>query len=632
MPLTLLLGPLALLVVLALALGNLRRRQRRERRLEALGAVADAFATGDSLARATSDGDAPVDRLALRLNRMIEQLEGERRALRDSEQLLRSLIDAAPIGILVLDHEGRIDQANPAAAEMFDRSAQQLRQQRADDLLVGQDAWPRLLAQPNRCLEFAAQRERGDFSLEACCTPFQRGGQPRQLLLVRDISDRKQAENRLHYLAHYDPLTGAANRAQLLARLDLGLQCGEAQALLFIDLDHFKRVNDTLGHDIGDLLLRAVAERLRKQLPPGALLARLGGDEFIVQLSGSLVLQAEPLAERLLQAFRLPFHVRQYELFSSPSIGITCSQNGERHGSATQLLKEADLALYQAKSHGRNRLAHFDSRLAEDAELRRQLEAELRVALLRDEFELYYQAQIDRAGGPPSFEALLRWHSPRRGLVGSAQFMPVLEDSGLIIDATRWVVRQACRQLRHWQAEGRDWNIAVNLSPLDFRQSDLAGRLLAIIAEEQPPLGRLELEITETALLDANPQVLDCLHTLKRAGLPLFLDDFGTGYASLSYLQQFPFDGVKIDRQFVAGLPDSRESVALVRGILVIAEQLGMRVVAEGVENERQAEFLCAHGCRRLQGYLYSRPQSAAACARFASSAAPTAAARAERA
>ncbi|WP_455232523.1 putative bifunctional diguanylate cyclase/phosphodiesterase [Geopseudomonas aromaticivorans] len=618
MHLSQLLGPFALLATLLLALGSLlgllRRRQAR-RRLAALGAVADAFAAGNSLTRADATDNDAIGQLAQRFNHMIAQLEGERRALRDSEQLLRSLIEAAPVGMLVLDQQGNIDSANPAAAQIFGSSPEQLRSHRAGDLLIGQDAWSRLLEQPNRSLEFAARRDRGSFALEASCTPFLRDGQPLQLLLVRDIDDRKLAENRLHYLAHYDPLTGIANRTQLLARLELGLQCGAAQALLFIDLDHFKRINDTLGHDIGDLLLRGVAERLRKHAPPGALLARLGGDEFIVLLSGGQVEQADSLAEQLLQSFRLPFHVRQYELFTSPSIGITRQQGG--HTSATQLLKEADLALYHAKSRGRNRLAHFDHQLADDAEQRRRLEEELRAALLRHEFELYYQPQIDRDGQAHTFEALLRWHSPSRGLVNSALFMPVLEETGLIIEATRWVFRQACRQLRHWQDEGRDWNIAVNLSPLDFRQGDLAGTLLAIIAEEQPPVQRLELEITETTLLDADQQIIDSLLALKRAGLTLFLDDFGTGYASLTYLQHFPFDGVKIDRQFVAGLPDSRESVALVRGILVIAEQLGMQVVAEGVANQRQADFLRAHHCQRLQGYLFGRPQSASACSRL---------------
>ena len=615
MPLLQLPGLFALLALLALGLGillGLRHRQRSQRRLSSLAAVADAFAAGNNLVRAEIGGGDAIGQLAQHLNHMIGQLEDERRALRDSEQQLRSLINAAPVGMLVIDPQGRIDSANPAAAQIFDCPPQQLCAQNADDLLLGQDAWARLLAQPNCNLEFAARRGTGSFPLEASCTPFLRGGQALQLLLVRDIGDRKAAENRLHYLAHFDPLTGIANRTHLLARLELGLQCGEAQALLFIDLDHFKRINDTLGHEIGDQLLRGVAERLRKCVPPGALLARLGGDEFIVLLSAELAMQADAVAEQLLQAFRQPFHVRQYELFTTPSIGIALHADGQT--SASQLLKAADLALYQAKNRGRNRLAHFDHSLADDAEQRRQLEAELRSALARDEFELYYQPQIDRDGRQRTFEALLRWHSPRRGLVGSAQFMPVLEETGLILEATRWVFRQACRQQRQWQAEGRDWGIAVNLSPLDFRQSDLAGTLLAILAEEQPQAQRLELEITESTLLDADQQVLDTLHALKQAGLTLFLDDFGTGYASLAYLQFFPFDGVKIDRQFVAGLPDCRESVALVRGILVIAEQLGMQVVAEGVENRRQADFLRRNGCPRLQGFLFGRPQSAAAC------------------
>ena len=611
MPLPLLSGLLAALALLLLALGGLwlYRRQRDTRRLNALAAAADAFAAGDRLARGESGRDDAIGRLAQRLNHVIEQLEDERRALRDSEQLLRSLINAAPVGMLVLDRDGRIDSANPAAAQIFGCPVASLCRRRADELLIGQDAWARLLAQPNRNLEFAARRGDGSFPLEASCTPFPRHGQTMQLLLARDIGNRKQAENRLHYLAHFDPLTGTANRTHLLARLELGLQCGEAQTLLFLDLDHFKRINDTLGHEIGDRLLCKVAERLRLRLPTGAMLARLGGDEFVVLLTANLAGQAETLAERLLQDFRQPFQVNQYELFTSPSIGIAHQQDGQ--ASASQLLKQADLALYQAKNRGRNRLAHFDQRLAEEAEQRHRLEAELRNALARDEFELYYQPQIDLHGHRGTFEALLRWHSPQRGLVKSAQFMTVLEETGLILEATRWIFRQACRQLRQWQAEGRDWGIAVNLSPLDFRQTDLAGTLLAILAEEQPPVHRLELEITETTLLDADQQVLDCLHALHHAGLTLHLDDFGTGYASLAYLQFFPFDGVKVDRQFVTGLPDCRESVALVRGILVIAEQLGMRVVAEGVENARQAEFLLNNGCHLQQGYLYGRPQPA---------------------
>ncbi len=609
---------LLLLLGLGLLLNHLHNRLIT-RRLLRFGQVAEAFAAGASQVRADTAGSDEISQLARRFNHMVGQLEEERGALRASEEQLRSLIEAAPVGMLVVDAGGRIDSANPAAATLFACAPQQLCGQPVDRLLLGPDAWPRLLAQPNQSLEFAARRGAGSFALEASCTPFQRGGQALQLLLLRDISDRKEAENRLHYLAHYDTLTGIANRAHLQARLELGLQCGESQALLFLDLDHFKQINDTLGHDIGDLLLCGVAERLRRLVPTGALLARLGGDEFIVLLPGALSSQADSLAAQVLEAFRAPFAVRQFELFSSPSIGIAVQQDGQ--GSATQLLKEADLALYQAKGRGRNRLAHFDQGLASAAEQRRQLEEDLRNALARDEFELYYQPQVDAQGRIDCCEALLRWHSPQRGLVGSAEFMPVLEETGLIIEVTRWTFRQACRQQRQWQAEGRDWGIAVNLSPLDFRQSDLAGALLAILAEEQPQPARLKLEITETTLLDADQQVLDTLHALRQAGLTLLLDDFGTGYASLTYLQFFPFDGVKIDRQFVAGLPERRDSAALVRGILVIAEQLGMQVIAEGVEQPRQAEFLLAHGCQRLQGYLFGRPQPLASL--IANAAAP---------
>ncbi|WP_049338946.1 putative bifunctional diguanylate cyclase/phosphodiesterase, partial [Stutzerimonas stutzeri] len=229
-------------------------------------------------------------------------------------------------------------------------------------------------------------------------------------------------------------------------------------------------------------------------------------------------------------------------------------------------------------------------------------------------FVLHYQAQVNAQGEPEVMEALLRWNSPERGLVPPGEFIPVLEESGMIIEATRWVVREACRQACRWHAMGHPLRIAINLSPLDFRQADLAGSLLAILAEEGASPDMLELEITESALLEADEHVQQTLGRLKAAGLPLLLDDFGTGYASLTYLQRFRFDGIKIDREFVSGLPDSEQSVALVRGILTMASHLGLHVVAEGVENERQAAFLRLNGCPSLQGFHYARPQPAAQC------------------
>lgn len=583
-------------------------------RLNAIGRITEAFASGDTSVRASTEGRDEISLLGQRVNSMIEQIDADRRALRRNELLLRSLIEAAPIGMLILDEDGRIDTANPAAGRLFACDPQRLSGQMATALLGIARLWPELLANPNVSHEIEQSLENHQLALEVSCTPFQRNGHPQFLLLMRDISDRKQAEARLHYLAHHDTLTGTANRNQLLLHLEQRLVQHEPQSMLFIDLDHFKRINDTLGHDIGDELLRAVAERLQQMIPEDqSLLARLGGDEFIILLSGDQAAIATELGEQLLTAFRDPFMVQQYELYITPSIGITHHTHG-RAGS-TQMLKEADLALYKAKNQGRNRIAHFDHRLAEDAVERRLLEIELRSALAGEQFELYYQPQVSLDGRLHSFEALLRWHSPTRGLVPPNHFLPALEETGLILEATQWVFRQACLQQVRWQQAGLDWRIAVNLSPLDFRQSDLAGNLCRILDDTGAAPDMLELEVTESALLDADRHVLKTLQQLRARGMSLFLDDFGTGYASLAYLRTFPFDGVKIDRQFVTGLPENRQSRALVRGILVMAEQMGMEVVAEGVEDERQAAFLRGHGCQRLQGYLFGKPQPARAAA-----------------
>ena len=603
---------LALLLVLGIVLSLLYQRLVT-RRLALIEQATHQFAAGLDDARAQVTGADEISRLGHSFNHMIEQLQHQQQALRASQQLLSTLIDAAPIGMMVVDQALQVEQANPAAASLFNCSPAELLGNQPQDRLLERDAVKRLSEAPaNSNLEFTALRDGQVITLEVSMTPFQRDAREYYLVLLRDISDRKQAEQRLRFLAHFDPLTQLANRNQLLQRLELLVGAGCPLALLFIDIDHFKRINDTLGHEIGDRLLAEIAERLRQYMPANSLLARSGGDEFVCLLEGANADDGKNLGSELLNLFNDPFQVRQYSCNVSPSIGLTLC-NGQQ-GSASDLLKQADLALYAAKDAGRNGLALFTPELSRAAELRQQLEQELRLALEREEFELFYQPQVDASGQAQSMEALLRWRSPSRGLVSPADFIPVLEETGLILEATRWVFRQACRQARRWQSEGRHWRIAVNLSPLDFRQHDLAGQLLQILADEQASAAWLELEITESALLDDGPQVRDCLARLKIAGLPLFLDDFGTGYASLTYLQQFDFDGIKIDRQFVANLPDSPQSVALVRGILTMAAQLGLEVVGEGVENERQAAFLLLNGCQRLQGFYYAKPQPAEVC------------------
>ena len=597
---------LVLLLLLGLALNRLYHRLIT-RRLARIDRAARRFAADQQPQPAAVDGHDEIGQLAETFSQMMGQLHERQQALQDSEQLMRELFDSSPAGMLVVSGGLRVEQANPAAAALFGCAPEDLPGRRPRDRLLTGDSLKRLLRTPaNSPVELTGLRQGREMPLEVTWTPFMRDGRQRYLLLLRDISERLQAEQRLRFLAHFDPLTHLANRHCLVQRLEQLLAAHTPLSLLFLDIDHFKRINDTLGHEVGDRLLAEIARRLTRLVPEQALVARSGGDEFLLLLEGRTAQEARELAETLLRDFKAPLQLGQYECFVTPSIGITgCAGQGD----ATELLKQADLALYAAKDAGRNRLAVYSRPLGEAAERRLQLEQELRRALDRQEFVLHYQAQVDDQGRPQVMEALLRWQSPSRGLVLPGEFIPVLEDSGMIIEATRWVFREACRQARRWAEQGHALRIAVNLSPLDFRQADLAGTLLAILAEEQTPPELLELEITESALLDAGEEVQRTLASLKAAGLPLLLDDFGTGYASLTYLQQFPFDGIKIDRQFVAGLPDSEHSVALVRGILTMARHLGLHVVAEGVSNERQAAFLRFNGCPSLQGYHYCRPQ-----------------------
>ena len=601
---------LGLLLLLGLLL-NLLYGRLVTRRLGHIGTAVQRFANGDADSQARVGGRDEISRLAENFNEMIQQLGENQAALRDSEQLLRNLVSAAPIAMLIIDAEGRVEDANPAAGRLFGRSLRAMAETNSQTLLGGPN-WRQLLERPRQQQELTVRSGEQLLSLEGSCTPFERNGQAFHLLLLHDIGDRKRAEQRLRHLANFDQLTEVANRNHLLIRLDELVARGGPLSLLFLNIDHFKRINDSLGHDVGDQLLRAVADRLRLYASPRDLLARLGGDEFLFLLDGRDSAAAVELGERLVDALRQPFQARQYSLYITASLGIT--QHSGRGGSGSELLKQADLALLRAKAEGRNRLACFDSQLAAEAEERQRMEDELRLAIAREEFELHYQPQVDNDNRPRSVEALLRWRSPSRGLVSPLQFIPVLEDTGMIREVSRWVFRQACRQAVQWSAQGLKLRVAVNLSPLDFRQPDLAEILTGILAEEGTPAELIELELTESALLESDGCVQATLLRLKEAGLPLYLDDFGTGYSSLTYLQKFRFDGLKIDRQFVAELPENPRSVALVRGILTMAAQLGLEVVAEGVENERQAAFLRLNGCHRLQGFLFARPRPAADC------------------
>jgi diguanylate cyclase (GGDEF)-like protein len=423
-----------------------------------------------------------------------------------------------------------------------------------------------------------------------------------------DITERRRAEARIAFLAQHDALTGLPNRSLLQARI--GEACTRAArgvkfAVLFLDLDRFKAVNDTLGHGAGDELLREVALRLLATVREGDMVARLGGDEFVILQSG--VQDAEDsaaLAERVMRSVSAPYMIGGTEVVIGVSIGIDIATAG--HVSAVELLKNADLALYLSKGEGRGTFRFFQPDMDAAVQNRHTLERDLRCAMRRGEFELYYQPiALTRSARICGFEALLRWNHPVRGMIGPGDFIVAAEESGLIIPIGEWVIGQACQQAAHWPEH---LHVSVNLSAVQFRAANLVDVVRDQLEASGLAPGRLRLEITETVLLHSNERNLAVLHQLRSIGVGIVMDDFGIGYSSLSYLRQFPFDGIKIDRSFINDLGVRADAIYLVRAIIGLCRDLGMRSTAEGVETAAQLKMLRTEGCTELQGYLFSRP------------------------
>lgn len=440
---------------------------------------------------------------------------------------------------------------------------------------------------------------------------------------AQDVTSARAAEAHIAFLAHYDQLTGLPNRTHWNERAHSELRAaarhGDRLAILFLDLDHFKSVNDSLGHAIGDELLSAVANRLSVCLRDSDFLARLGGDEFVVILPR--LSQAEdptPVAQKLLEALRAPVQVGEHELTVSTSIGIALyPEDGQ---DVSTLLKHADVAMYSAKAQGRNAYAYFTPDMDAHALERLLLENALRRAIDRDELVLHYQPQVTLQGELIGCEALVRWQHPEHGLLPPTQFIGVAEDSGLIHALGEWVLNMACRQQAAWASSGRRLTMAVNISALQFKQNGFSETVCRILEESGTDPSCLELELTESALMQPTNEVLARMQRLRSLGIRLALDDFGTGYSSLSYLKRLPIHRLKIDRSFVQDLPDDPEDVAIASATLSLARNLGMEVVAEGVETEAQREFLRERGCPVLQGYLFSRPLPAEDFIRWAES------------
>lgn len=433
-----------------------------------------------------------------------------------------------------------------------------------------------------------------------------------------DITLRKAAEEEISHLAFYDPLTGLPNRRLLLDRLSHSIASHErshrAGAILFLDLDHFKTLNDTLGHDMGDLLLKQVALRLQSCVRDCDTVARLGGDEFVIMLENlseqalEAASQTEDVGEKIIAMLSQPYQLANYEYRSTASVGAVIIKDSTQ--SPDEFLKQADIAMYQAKKAGRNTLRFFDPQMQANVNQQAEMEHELYNALEQQQLRLFYQAQVDISGHITGAEALLRWLHPERGLVSPLQFIPLAEDSGLILPIGLWVLKTACIQLQAWQQDPKMQNleIAVNVSAKQLRQADFSAQVQALVKQYAIRPQNLKLELTESALLDNLENTISIMHELKELGVTFSLDDFGTGYSSLQYLKQLPISQLKIDQSFVRDIHINLSDDAIVRTIIAMANSLSLNVIAEGVETKAQRTHLKKNGCRHFQGYLFSKP------------------------
>jgi len=434
----------------------------------------------------------------------------------------------------------------------------------------------------------------------------------------RNITERRESEEQIRNLAFFDTLTHLPNRRLLLDRLQHAMHNSTRHrnhgGLLFIDLDNFKNLNDTLGHDVGDRLLVSVAQRLNLTIRDIDTVARLGGDEFIILLEGlstdeiRAVAEAERVAEKVLSVLNEPYLLGQNLYHSTPSLGVTLFSGTSL--SVDELLKRADMAMYRAKASGRNMIRFFDPSMQAAVEERAALEADLRYALEHEQFELYYQPQVDQCGQVVGAEALLRWAHHARGMVSPAHFIPLAEDTGLILPIGHWVLQTACERLLVWEDMPAlaQITLAVNISARQFRHAGFVDDIAEVLSRSGVKPGRLKLEITESMMLDDIEGTIQRLARLKALGVSLSIDDFGTGYSSLSYLKRLPLDQLKIDQSFVRDLTDDPNDAVIVQAIIAMAQRLGLDIIAEGVETEAQRQFLLEHGCNRFQGYLFSRP------------------------
>jgi diguanylate cyclase (GGDEF)-like protein len=539
----------------------------------------------------------------------------------EDQQLLHAVLDNMPHGVSMFDAEARLVFCNRRYVEMYDLSV---------ELVKPGCSYQGLLAQRQRARTFCGDADQHLAELKSKVAegntfanvvalddgrafsivnkPLADGG---WLAIHEDVTERRRAEQQIAHMARHDALTDLPNRVLLRERLEHELKRvkrGEIVAMLCLDLDHFKSVNDTLGHPIGDELLKLVADRLRGCTREPDTIARLGGDEFaIIMTQLRQPSDAAVLARRIRSSISKPYQVDGHQIVSDISIGISIAPiDGSE---PDHLLKNADMALYGAKADGRGTYRFFEADMDKRMKERRDLEMDLRQALATGEFELHYQPLVNlQTNEISAFEALLRWHHPSKGLISPADFVPIAEETGLIVSIGEWVLRTACKETANWPDHVK---VAVNLSPAQLRTKNLVSLVKDALADCGMAPERLQLEITETMLMQNTFATLAMLHELRKLGVQIAMDDFGTGYSSLSYLRSFPFDKIKIDRSFIQDLANGAEPRAIVHAVAGLAKCLNMISTAEGVETQQQLDTLQAAGCTEMQGYLFSRAKPA---------------------
>lgn len=536
----------------------------------------------------------------------------------------KALLEHIVAAVINFDEQGVIESLNPAAEKMFGCGSDEIIGQHITRLIpamqAGSDAAlaGNTPSEPEKICRIGREsigcRQDGQcFPIDISITQLSLGGRSTAIAIIDDISGRKQYEEQLEYQANHDELTNLPNRNLLTDRLRQALLMARRNhqevAIFFVDLDNFKFINDTLGHDIGDRLLKIVAERLSACVRSGDTVARQGGDEFVIIVSNQAVSDhTTRIAAKILQETAQPFCIDEHELIITCSIGISLFP---RDGEDVQaLIKNADVAMYRAKEQGRNRFQFFTGEMNARSLARMTMEKYLRRALEKNELLLYYQPKVNLySGRVASMEALLRWQSPELGMVSPANFIPLAEETGLIEQIGEWVLRTACRQNKAWQdADLPPLTVAVNLSARQLRQPNITSLIRQVLRETGLGPRWLELEITESMVMQDVDRVTDILGELKGMGIYLAMDDFGTGFSSLSYLKRFPFDKLKIDQSFVRDITSDPDNAAIAKAVIAMAHSLHLKVIAEGVETEGQLNYLRAHGCDEMQGYYFSRP------------------------